>query len=155
MPKTDAYGFTPGQGKFEEDIVYSLALLYSLIFQNISDYLSPFDMSVGKFNLLMIVKHRGGTEGLKQVEISRHLILTPSNMTKLIDKLEEDKLVERFAQEGDRRVNLIRITTRGSKLLDDIWPGYVKVLKQATQSLSAAQQKQLAGLLTGWFESIR
>lgn len=155
MAQTSDYGFTPGQGKHYEDIVYSLALLYNVVYQKISDYLEPFDMSVGKFNLLMIVKHRGGDVGLKQVEISRHLILTPSNMTKLIDRLEEEKMVERLAQDGDRRVNIIRITLKGSKLLDQIWPGYVEVLKTVTRDLSASRQKQLAHLLTGWFETIR
>ena len=155
MTKIEKYGVAQGQGKFDEEIVYSLALLYHVIFQDISDYLTLFDMSVGKFNLLMIVKHRGGQKGLKQVEISRHLILTPSNMTKLIDKLEKDKLVERSAQAGDRRVNLIRITSKGSSLLDQLWPGYSKILKKSTQHLKTSQQKQLAQILTGWFEQIR
>ncbi len=155
MTKIAKYGVAQGQGKYHEEIVYSLALLYNIIYQDISDYLAPFDMSVGKFNLLMIVKHRGGDIGLKQVDISRHLILTPSNMTKLIDKLEEDKCVERLAQEGDRRVNIIRITAKGSRLLDDIWPGYEAILKKFSQSLNLSRQKQMARLLTGWFEQIR
>ena len=71
-------------------------------------------------------------------------------MTKLLDKLEKEGLVTRGAQEGDRRVKIIRITVKGEKLLDQLWPGYLKTLEDLAAKLSQKDQKQLASFLVGW-----
>ena len=76
-------------------------------------------------------------------------------MTKMIDKLESDQLVVRSALEGDRRVNIVKITKKGADLLDSIWEGYTDKLKQAVGGLSEVKQKQVASLLTEWFETVQ
>lgn len=103
----------------------------------------------------MAVKHQGGKEGISQVDVSKRLIVTPSNMTKLIDKLEKDVLVSRSALEGDRRVNILQITPKGSELLDSVWKGYDERLQKLLSSLSVSEQKVLASLLEKWLENIR
>lgn len=150
--KLKKYGIESGKNSIHAEIIYPLALLYHSIQQDISNYLRPFGLSMGKFNILMVVKNQGGQEGVKQVQISQHLIVTASNMTKMIDKLEQDSLVERFSQEGDRRVNLVRITSEGVKLLEQVWPGYDELLKSRVESLSLNQQKLLVKLLNEWLD---
>lgn len=152
MTDIRTYGVPKGEGRYHEEIIYSLALLYNVISSDISGFLKEYDLSIGKLNILIAIKHHGGFEGIRQVEISQHLIVTPSNMTKMIDKLEKDTLVARSALEGDRRVNIVKITKKGSNLLDSIWGGYSSRLEKAVSPLNKAKQKQLAGLLTGWFE---
>lgn len=149
-----AFGVTKGEGRHHEESIYSLALLYNILFDEISSYLKKYNLTIGKFNILMAIKHQGGKDGIRQVDISKHLIVTPSNMTKMIDKLEKEKLVSRDALAGDRRVNIIKITTRGSDLMDSIWPGYNKKFKEAMASLPAENQKKLAHLLMEWLEGI-
>ncbi|MCG8473299.1 MAG: MarR family transcriptional regulator [Desulfobacterales bacterium] len=50
---------------------------------------------------------------LSSVDLSRHLYVTASNMTGLIDRLEKKELVSRVRKEGDRRVTLITLTAKG------------------------------------------
>lgn len=154
MTDIRAYGVLKGEGKYHEEILYSLALLYNTINADIADFLKTYGLSVGKLNILIAIQHHGGKNGIRQVEVSKHLIVTPSNMTKMIDKLESDGLVLRSALEGDRRVNMVKVTAKGKKLLDKIWPGYQAKLKQSIKGLSLNKQKQLASLLTSWFEGI-
>jgi DNA-binding MarR family transcriptional regulator len=54
--------------------------------------------------------------------------------------------------EGDRRVNITKITKKGSDLLDKLWPGYAEVLKKQMPGLSKEKQKVIAELLVEWFE---
>ncbi len=152
MTDLSKLGFSKGEGRYHEEIVYSLALLYNVVSSDITNYLKDYDLSIGKLNILIAIKHHGGEEGIRQVEVSKHLIVTPSNMTKMIDKLEKDKLVTRSALEGDRRVNIVKITKKGSDLLDSMWEGYDARLKYAIRGMNKNKQKQLAGLLTEWFE---
>ncbi len=151
----DNVGVETGQGKYYEEAIYSLVLIYNVITDEMTRYLSSYELTPGKFNILMAVKHQGGKEGVSQVEVSKRLIVTPSNMTKLIDKLEKDALVIRSALEGDRRVNILRITPKGSDLLDSVWKGYEQRLQKLIFSLSVSEQKVLASLLGKWLENIR
>lgn len=146
------FGISTGQGRYYEEAVYGIVLLYNLIHDAISKHLGPFHLSPAKFNILMIVKHQGGPDGISQVEISDKLIVTASNTTRLLDKLEQEKLIHREAREGDRRVNVIKISERGSALLDAAWPGYLETLKKLMKEVNEKDQKVLAGLLNEWLE---
>jgi DNA-binding MarR family transcriptional regulator len=154
MKKLKQFGVYTGQTKYHEEIIYSMALIYGLVHQQISHYLQDYQLTLGKLNILIAIKHHGGEEGLRQVELSKHLIVTPSNMTKMIDKMEQEKLVVRFGLEGDRRVNMVKITTSANRLLDSLWPGFQQTMKQAVSGIPESKQVQLAGLLTEWFETL-
>jgi DNA-binding MarR family transcriptional regulator len=145
-----SFGIHIGQGKYYEESIYGVVLLYNLLNNAMSTYLKEFDLTPAKFNVLMTIRHQGGKKGISQVEISKHLIVTPSNMTRLLDKLEREKLVHRFARKNDRRVNVVRVTERGASLLDSVWPGYNRMLKKMGAQLSMGEQKKLSQLVIKW-----
>jgi len=155
MSELQLFGVDVGKGRHYEEIIYSSALIYNVINNQISAYLKQFDLTPGKFNILMVIKHQGGKDGISQVDISKHLIVTASNMTKMLDKLEREEFVTRHALKGDRRVNVIRITHKGSQLLDRAWIGYDKLLKEAMSPLETKKQKQLSRLLQELLEKIK
>ena len=55
---------------------------------------------------------------LSSVDLSRHLYVTASNMTGLVDRLEKKELVARERKTGDRRVMLIALTPEGRELAE-------------------------------------
>lgn len=154
MKTLEAFGVKEGRGRYEEATVYRLALIYNLIYNELSSYFEQYHLSLGKFNILMVVKHQGREKGIPQVEISRHLIVTPSNMTRLIDKLEKDGLVVRSALEGDRRVRITRITEKGSALLDQLWEGYSQRLAAFMSQFSKEDRRILSKLLSAWLDKL-
>lgn len=149
-----SFGVNVGKGKYYEEIVYSTALIYNVLNSEISSYLKSFNLTPGKFNALMTVKHQGGEEGMSQVDVSKKLIVSASNMTKLFDKLEKEGLVTRTGLEGDKRVNMTKITAKGAKLLDEVWPGYLNIIKGLIAKLKVEDQKDLSVLLRKWFDYI-
>ena len=152
MVDLKTFGVSRGEGQYQDEIVYSIALLYNIIITSIENYLQTFNLNTGKMNILLVIKNRAGEEGLSQVDISKYLIVTPSNMTKMLDKLEKEGMVKRYALAGDRRVNRVKITKKGSDLLDAIWNGYQERIKIAVEPLALEQQQKLATLLVGWLE---
>lgn len=148
------HGFEVGKGRYHEEALYSLALIYSIASNDLSVYLKDFDLTPAKFNVLMVIKHQGKKDGISQVEISKALIVTASNMTRLLDKLEKEGLIQRSAHGGDRRVNLIKISDKGSKLLDRAWPGHEKRLRGLIERLPQEEQKALSGLLIKWLSKL-
>jgi DNA-binding MarR family transcriptional regulator len=73
----------------------------------------------------------------------------------MLDKLEREKLIERSGRQGDKRVKVIRVSTRGSQILDNAWPGYMKTMKSVMDKLSLAEQKALAELMFRWYRDLK
>jgi DNA-binding MarR family transcriptional regulator len=63
--------------------------------------------------------------------------------------------VTRSPLAGDRRVNILKITAKGVKLLDSTWEGYNDHLKSLIASLDMNQQKAVSGLLVQWLGNLR
>jgi MarR family 2-MHQ and catechol resistance regulon transcriptional repressor len=133
-----------------ESSIYGVACTFTLLEKVISDTLRPFKLTPAKFNAMMIIKHKGKDKGISQIEIGRHLIVTASNMTRLIDKLDREGYIERLNLLGDRRVNLVKISKKGSELLDQIWPDYYKKANTLARLLSHAELKRLTHILERW-----
>ena len=57
------------------------------------------------------------TEGLKQSELADLLDLQPISLTRLLDKLDENGLIERRADPNDRRVNRLYLKPAARPLL--------------------------------------
>lgn len=142
------------EGNPHHEAFYGVVCIYALLERRISEFLKTYDLSPVKFNTLMLVKHKGGKEGLSQNEISQHLIVSPSNITRLLDRLTKDGLIERCAHASDRRVNLIKITKKASQILDKAWPSYSQSVKDMTALLPAQEVKNMSKLLLKWFAQL-
>jgi len=123
-------GIRDGKDRLKEELLYNLGYCYVTLEKKISEILAPYDLSSVKMNALLIIKHVGKERGLSQSELSKKMIVTAGNITRLIDRLQSEKLVERAPLKEDRRVNLLKITSKGSDLLDKAWPVYKRKVDQ-------------------------
>jgi MarR family transcriptional regulator for hemolysin len=62
----------------------------------------------------------GRHEGLKQTELADILDLQPISLTRLLDRLAENGLIERRADPNDRRANRLYLTPAAKPLLDQL-----------------------------------
>jgi DNA-binding MarR family transcriptional regulator len=154
MPNIERFGIQLEKNNYQEASIYGLACAYSLVEKKITDYLRPFGLTPAKFNAMMIIKHIGKEKGLSQIEIGRRLIVTASNMTRLLDNLEKQGYIERFSRKGDRRVKLIKISRKGSDILDKVWPGYYEKISGIANLLDKADQKYVAHIIGKWCDRL-
>jgi DNA-binding MarR family transcriptional regulator len=133
-----------------EGSIYGLACTFSLIEKSICDILRPYKLTPAKFSALMVIRYKGQDKGISQIQVGRHLVVTASNMTRLIDKLGMEGFVERMNLQGDRRVNLVKISKKGLGLLDEVYPAYSKRVEEITRVLSHNERKQLNSILGKW-----
>lgn len=80
-------------------------------------------------------------------EIGAKMMVTVSNLTGIVDRLEEKKLVARRRDERDRRVIHVILTDKGAKLYEATLPVFEGSLQQIFSRLSKTQQRQLSILL--------
>lgn len=136
-------------------LIYSIGLLWGKISNELDSILGEYGLNISKFNILMIIKHIGGDNGIQQNEISKRLLVTASNITKLLDKLEKDSMITRNNKQSDKRVKLIKVTETASKLLDTVWPLYTEAIKEITVSINKNNAKVLDKILLEWLTNIK
>ena len=135
-------GFPAKRAWLEGAVAYSIGRTYNLLIRELVQGYGRFSLSASSFNLLMLLKHGEDSERMTQQEIGKRLVVSPSDMTGLIDRLERRGLVLRIPGR-DRRENLLRITPAGSKLLDEVWPHHEATLKKLCRVLTAREAKQM------------
>ncbi len=117
-------------------------------------YLSPFldadlrrrRLTAAQFNTLLVLR-AAWPDGLRMGEIGERLVVTKSNVTGLVDRLEKKGLVERGNQ-ADRRATAVRLTEDGAGLLDRTIPKHIELLSELTDCLTTEEKRQLIRLLT-------
>jgi MarR family 2-MHQ and catechol resistance regulon transcriptional repressor len=110
------------------------------------DSLKPFGLTDVQLNLLMMLRHQGGAEGLSQARLSDLMVVGRANVTGLVDRLERDGLIRR-TDTDDRRYNIIQLTDKGSRLLDKIEPHYAKEVHRLMDSFKKQELKDMVILL--------
>ena len=140
-------GFKPVKENLSEAALYSIVRTFTLLNRHFQRHYSQFNLTPAKLNVLMVVKHLGGETGLPQREIATRLIISGSDVTGLIDRLEKEGLLTRSAGQ-DRRVKLVKITQKGSGLLDRLWPTHIKQIERTMRPLTKQKQQRLIEFLT-------
>lgn len=82
---------------------------------------AEFGITRPQYNVLRILRgvHPGGHP---RGEIAARLLASAPDVTRLVDRLETQGLVERERVKEDRRLSVTRITKKGLRLLEEIHP---------------------------------
>lgn len=97
-----------------------------------------------QFYVLATIGYAGG---LPFGEIGHKLMVTVSNLTGIVDRLEEKKLVVRKRDDNDRRVVHVVLTDKGTKLYKTTIPLFERSVAEVFAMLSRPEQKEIAALL--------
>jgi DNA-binding MarR family transcriptional regulator len=102
-------------------------------------------LSTVEFEVLLRLARSPGRR-LRMSDLAAQTQLTTSGITRVVDRLERDKLVERIACPTDRRGSFAGITRAGLARLDAVLPGHLELVERwFTSQLSPGQ---LDALLT-------
>ena len=116
-------------------------------------FFDKFGVTEAQYNIMIIIKLEN--RKLTQVEISERMVSSRSNITSLIDKLQEKKYVRRLPMEGDRRVYQVELTDKGMKKLAEVEPAYVKTVEKIMECFSVKESRQLSSLLVKIRENLK
>ena len=111
-----------------------------------AEALKPFGISSTQYNVLRILRG-AGPRGLPCREIGTRMITHDPDVTRLLDRLEANGLIQRTRGEQDRRVITTRISEAGLRLLQDLDGIVDECLRSVTGSLAEPQLKTLTKLL--------
>jgi len=84
----------------------------------LDDRLRPLGHSAPRMEAMSTIAHSPQLSA--QVEIAKRIGIEGPTLTRMLDMLEADKLVERLPDPSDRRANRIRLTKKGEEVLAEI-----------------------------------
>jgi len=93
-----------------------------------AELLEEHGLSINDYEALLVLSRADGRR-LKRVDISRQLLLTPSGITRLLEGLEAEGLVERESCPNDLRITYARLTETGEDRLEAASCAHVASIK--------------------------
>jgi MarR family transcriptional regulator for hemolysin len=136
-----AGGTTP-----EIRLTINLALVARRWRSLLDERLRTIDQSAARMEALAAIINSPSQSA--QVDIAKRLRIEGPTMTRMLDALEDDGLVERLADPADRRSKQLRLTPAGEAVLERTFAIVDKLRDRLLVGVSAEQTAELNGFLT-------
>lgn len=105
-----------------------------------------FNSSFSRFDVLAHLD-LAGEEGLSTSQLAARLLASKGNITRLLDRMELDGLIERQQPLNDRRVSRICLAPRGAELFNRMAPAHEGWCQDILGGLSNSDRDTLIRLL--------
>jgi len=129
----------------EQEGLLNLFIASNYLHSKLDAICCGFKITLAQFNVLRILKG-AHPEGYPRGEIIRRMVEPAPDVTRLIDRLIKEGLVERFTSDEDRRLSLARITKKGINLLTKINPEVDKFISEYSSSLNKSEKDMLSNI---------
>ena len=96
--------------------------------------------------LVQVAGAPGGSLGMS--DLARRVLLTPSGLSRRVDRLEQDGLLCRQASDEDGRAVRVAVTRRGTERMEEAARTHVTVVRQ--RLLSALSEDEMMRLAALW-----
>lgn len=126
------------------DLWIKLARAYSTFGKKTAENIKQSGLTQPQFGAIECLGHLGTmTIG----NLCDKLLVSGGNMTLVVDNLEKEGYVERVYNKEDRRTINVRLTLKGRKLFETIFPEHANYVSKLASVLTEKEQEQLAKLL--------
>lgn len=102
-----------------EEAELNMVRTSSIIADEMAQVFKPYGITGAQYNVLRILKG-SEAEGLCRNAVRDRMLTRMSDMTRMLDRMEEAGLVKRERDEHDRRHVTTHITLAGKKILKDL-----------------------------------
>jgi DNA-binding MarR family transcriptional regulator len=133
----------------EDLVIRTFMLFLQMSFSTIKYVESRFyrtqKLSMTKYTALKILVINGGT--MKHSELARWTNTKKHNITTLIDRMKEEKMVRTERSKKDRRIIDIIITDKGRRIYQDATPMAQKIVQEVMQGVKTSDVRELEKML--------
>jgi DNA-binding MarR family transcriptional regulator len=119
MSKQSAKGAAKAAKNHEEDAFLNVVQTAEALMWGVAETLKPAGLTPTQYNILRILRG-AGEEGVSCKEAAERMVTKDSDVTRLLDRLEQQHLIKRARHGKDRRVVLTFITDKGLQQLEQL-----------------------------------
>jgi DNA-binding MarR family transcriptional regulator len=124
-----------------------IATCYNLLMREARQRVANrWNLTLPQFEVLAELA-RADAGGFTFVELSRLLLVTSGNLTGIVDRLEEQRLVERTPDDKDRRVIRVALTDKGRRVTGLMLPAHAADIEEILSFMPRAALTSLSELL--------
>ena len=131
-----------------EKSAYRLALLIKRARRQLTnamrDHLEPLGTSL---HTIQVLKRTTGEQELNQLELARQAEMEPAALCRLLNDMEDDRLIARRRDPDDNRRVLVTATAAGEALIGRTQPAVLAGIEAVVSRLTRQEQGELARLL--------
>lgn len=111
-----------------------------------------FDTTLPRFDLMAQLERT--EDGLLLGELSRRMMVSNGNVTGLVERLVQSGLIERNANESDRRAVRVRLTGEGRRVFAEMAAEHADWIAEFLAGLGEDEQEALLSQLSGLKTSV-
>jgi DNA-binding MarR family transcriptional regulator len=130
----------------EEEALLNIVRTAAVFMHDAAESLKPFGLTPTQYNVLRIL--RGSPDGLCRNEVGQRLVTRVPDVTRLLDRMERDGLVQRQRTGQDRRYVSTQITEKGLKLVDKLDREMTAIHTRQLGHLGEKKARELIKLLS-------
>jgi MarR family transcriptional regulator, 2-MHQ and catechol-resistance regulon repressor len=135
LPSTDTFG--------------NLLAAYATLTRELSASLvASHGLTINDYGALLLLS-RADENGMRRIDLANQLQLSPSGITRLLDRLEDQGLVGKGVCETDARVSYAILTDAGREKLREAAPGHVEDIDQRLSAVLSEEEMQTLAELLG------
>ncbi len=124
-----------------------IATCYNLLMRQARQRVATrWNLTLPQFEVLAELA-RADAGGFTFVELSRLLLVSSGNLTGIVDRLEEQRLVERRPDGKDRRAIRVALTDKGRRDTDHMLPAHAADIEDILSFMPRAALSELSELL--------
>jgi DNA-binding MarR family transcriptional regulator len=131
-----------------EKSAYRLALLLKRARRQLTnamrEQLEPLGTSL---HTVQVLKRTTGEQELNQLELARQAEMEPAALCRLLNDMEDDRLIARRRDPDDNRRVLVTATAAGEALIARTQPAVLAGIESVVSRLTRQEQTELARLL--------
>jgi DNA-binding MarR family transcriptional regulator len=105
----------------------------------VADLQAKHGLTMTAYEALYVLARAEG-RFLKRVELAERLVLTPSGVTRLLEGLEAEGLVEKVSCETDLRISYAQLTDKGAEKLEQASLGHIEAVRAIFEELLDADE---------------
>ena len=140
------------RGSVDTNFLFTLREVQRLVRAYADKEAARFGITSAQWAVLATVERN---EGMKQTELAEAMEMQPITLTRLIDKLCDQGLIERRGDETDRRVNRLYLKKAARPLLGKLAGLRSELTATALDGISPADAHRMLALLDAIRENVR
>lgn len=128
-------------------ILLSLTALQSQILRRIDQGLYVHGISYSEF---LVLHHLASASNkcLRRIDLADLVGLSASGVTRLLNPMEKNRLVEKESNPRDARVSLVKLSKPGERLLSEAQVSFEHTAEKILGPLGASKQERLTALIS-------
>lgn len=137
--------------KSDKSILFQIAKARNILKKEFEKELKPYNISYAHRVILIRLSEK---DGLTQKELAQDTYFEQSNLTLMLDKLEQKGLVVRAPKENDRRAYLIKITAEGEALIPSLVDMGEQIMEKAFHGIPPEKKTEFSRFLELIYENL-